>query len=74
MYTNIDHAKGLNAVSVALQFRCHLYDGIMQLLELALKITIFSLMAMTSMGRDWTPQYADIYMANLRRRPYIKQL
>ena len=25
MYTNIDHAKGLKAVSEALQFRGHLY-------------------------------------------------
>jgi hypothetical protein len=37
MYTNIDHAKGLNAVSEALQFPRPLYDGIMQLLELSLK-------------------------------------
>jgi len=28
MYTNIDHAKGLNAMSDAFQFRGPLYDGI----------------------------------------------
>lgn len=35
MYTNIDHTKGLMAVSEALGVRGPLYDGIMQLLELS---------------------------------------
>ena len=43
VYINTDHAKGLHAVSEALQFRGTLYEGIMQLLELSLKIAIFSL-------------------------------
>ena len=43
MYTNIDHTKGLMAVSEALGFRGPLYDGIMQLLELSLKIIILYL-------------------------------
>jgi hypothetical protein len=37
MYTNIDHDKGLTAVSEAIGLRGPLYDGIMQLLELSLK-------------------------------------
>ena len=33
MYTNIDHTKGLAAVSEAPRFRGPLYDGVLQLLN-----------------------------------------
>ena len=79
MYTNIDHAKGLNAVSEALQFRGPLYDGIMQLLELSLKNNDFLFNGQwyiqatgTSMGRDWAPHYADIYMAKFEKEALYK--
>jgi len=79
MSTNIDHAKGLNAVSETLQFQGSLYDGIIQLLELSLKNNDFLFNGQwyiqatdTSMGRDWAPHYADIYMAKFEKGALYK--
>ena len=79
MYTNIDHTKGLMAVSEALGVRGPLYDGIMQLLELSLKNNDFLFnnewylqITGTSMGRDWAPHYADIYMAKFEKEALLK--
>jgi len=63
MYTHIDHAKGLNAVSEALQFRDLLYDGIMQLHELSLALQ------WAGFGPLNMPTYKWLNL----RRPYIKQ-
>jgi len=41
---SIDHPKGLHVASEAVQFLGHLYDGIMEVSELSLKITNLSLM------------------------------
>jgi len=72
MYTNIDHANGLQAVREIIK-RCPLYD----LLDLSLKSNDFLFNGEwyiqkvgTSMGRDWIPHYADIYMQNLKRKHY----
>ena len=79
MYTNIDHDKGLTAVSEAVGLRGPLYDGIMQLLELSLKNNDFMFNGEwylqtigTSMGRDWAPHYADIYMAKFEKEALHK--
>jgi len=71
MYTNIDHARGLHAVSQALQFWGPLYDVIFMHLELSLKYNDFLFNGQwyiqstgTSISHDLAPHYADVGMAN----------
>jgi len=79
MYTNIDHTKGLKAVAEALTFSGPFFDSIMELLELSLKNNDFLFNGEwylqktgTSMGRDWAPHYADIYMAKFEKEALLK--
>jgi hypothetical protein len=78
MYTNIDHAKGLQAVREVMS-PCLIHDAIIELLELSLKSNDFMFnrewyiqKVGTSMGRDWAPHYADIYMAKFERDALLK--
>lgn len=76
MYTNIDHEKGLEAVSQAFKEyeKTPKYDAVMKLLELSLKRNDFQFndkcflqTSGTSMGKKWAPHYADIYMAKFEK-------
>ena len=78
MYTNIDHAKGLQAVREVLT-PCVIYDSVIELLDLSLKSNDFMFNGEwyiqkvgTSMGRDWAPHYADIYMAKFEKEALQK--
>ena len=73
MYTNIDHAKGLQAVR-EVRTRCPLYDSIINFLDLSVKSNAFLSdgewyiqKSGTSIGIEWAQHYADIYMAKFEK-------
>ena len=77
-YTNIDHTKGLQAVRDVMG-NYPKYDPIIELLEISLKSNDFLFndewfiqKVGTSVGRDWAPHYADIYIAKFEKEALIK--
>ena len=79
MYTNIDHTKGLQAVRDVMRNYPIYDDPIIELLELSLKSNDFLFndewfiqKVGTSMGKDWAPHYADIYMAKFEKEALLK--
>ena len=73
MYTNIDHAKGLQAIR-EIMTQCLLYDPIIDLWDLSLKSNDEQYMQTVgnSMGRDCAPHCADIYMAKFEKKALLK--
>lgn len=61
VYTNIDHSKRIHAVSVPL------YDDTPWSKYFLFSGQCYIEAIGTSVGRDWTPQYSDIYFAKLEK-------
>jgi len=78
-YTNIDHTKGLQAVRDVMGNYPIYDDPIIELLELSLKSNDFLFndewffqKVGNSMGKDWAPHYADIYMAKCEKEALLQ--
>jgi len=81
IYANNDYTKEIHAVSEALQFRDPFCDSIAELPWIITKNNYFLFNGQlyiqangTSMGQDWVPHYADIYMAKCIRIPFNRNI